>query len=144
MSAQESKPDSFVMSDLWTGLWKTWWQSLTPSPPPLAPWPNPAQAAFGAWQEYWTDAWQRRVLYWDVMRKRGNLFLEHQEKGKPPVLCFPSEMVVDGRTLERPVNYFLLRITPGEATPVDPRKRPFVVVDPRAGHGPGIGGFKAG
>ena len=23
------------------------------------------------------------------------------------------------------------------------RKRPFVVVDPRAGHGPGIGGFKA-
>jgi pimeloyl-ACP methyl ester carboxylesterase len=26
---------------------------------------------------------------------------------------------------------------------VDPKKRPFVVVDPRAGHGPGIGGFKA-
>ena len=26
---------------------------------------------------------------------------------------------------------------------IDPRKRPFVVVDPRAGHGPGIGGFKA-
>ena len=24
----------------------------------------------------------------------------------------------------------------------DPHKRPFVVVDPRAGHGPGIGGFK--
>ena len=26
---------------------------------------------------------------------------------------------------------------------IDPLKRPFVVVDPRAGHGPGIGGFKA-
>ena len=26
---------------------------------------------------------------------------------------------------------------------MDQRKRPFVVVDPRAGHGPGIGGFKA-
>ena len=26
---------------------------------------------------------------------------------------------------------------------IDQRKRPFVVVDPRAGHGPGIGGFKA-
>ena len=26
---------------------------------------------------------------------------------------------------------------------IDPKKRPFVVVDPRAGHGPGIGGFKA-
>ena len=24
----------------------------------------------------------------------------------------------------------------------DPNKRPFVVIDPRAGHGPGIGGFK--
>ena len=26
---------------------------------------------------------------------------------------------------------------------IDPARRPFVVVDPRAGHGPGIGGFKA-
>ncbi|HEY2186149.1 MAG TPA: DUF3141 domain-containing protein, partial [Xanthobacteraceae bacterium] len=26
---------------------------------------------------------------------------------------------------------------------IDPRKRPFMIVDPRAGHGPGIGGFKA-
>src|SRR5262249_59189279 len=26
--------------------------------------------------------------------------------------------------------------------PVDPAKPPFVVVDPRAGHGPGIGGMK--
>lgn len=25
---------------------------------------------------------------------------------------------------------------------IDPEKRPFVIVDPRAGHGPGIGGFK--
>jgi hypothetical protein len=82
------------------------------------------------------------VLYWDVMRKRGNQALEHEEKGRPPVLSFPYEMVVDGRTLERPVNYFLLRIVPGEETSADPRKRPFVVIDPRAGHGPGIGGFK--
>ncbi len=142
MSAQEPKSDSFVMSDLWVGLWKTWWQSLKPTPLPVAPWPTPGQAAFEAWSEYWTDAWQRSVLYWDVMRKRGNLAAEHQQKGKPPVLSFPYEMVVDGHTLERPVNYFLLRIVPPEGTPVDPRKRPFVVVDPRAGHGPGIGGFK--
>ncbi|MGO1254888.1 MAG: DUF3141 domain-containing protein, partial [Alcaligenes aquatilis] len=27
--------------------------------------------------------------------------------------------------------------------PTDPSKRPFLVVDPRAGHGPGIGGFKS-
>ena len=25
---------------------------------------------------------------------------------------------------------------------IDPRKRPFIVFDPRAGHGPGIGGMK--
>jgi hypothetical protein len=94
-----------------------------------------------AW-EYWTDAAQRTVLFWDVMRKRGNQFLEHEAKGKPPVLVFEHDMVLDGRTLERPVNYFLVRIVPPAGTRQDPRKRPFVIVDPRAGHGPGIGGFK--
>jgi hypothetical protein len=94
-----------------------------------------------AW-DYWVDAVQRTILFWDVMRQRGNLYLEHAEKGKPPVLVFEQEMVLDGRTLERPVNYFLVRIIPAAGTRLDPRKRPFVVVDPRAGHGPGIGGFK--
>jgi hypothetical protein len=100
---------------------------------------------FTPWQaawDYWADAAQRTVLFWDVMRKRGNQFLEHEEKGKPPVLVFEHEMVLDGRTLERPVNYFLVRIIPPAGVREDPRKRPFVVVDPRAGHGPGIGGFK--
>ena len=32
---------------------------------------------------------------------------------------------------------------PAAAPAPDPRKRPFIVIDPRAGHGPGIGGFKA-
>src|SRR5207302_952618 len=31
---------------------------------------------------------------------------------------------------------------PAGSPPTDPTKRPFVVIDPRAGHGPGIGGFK--
>ena len=44
--------------------------------------------------------------------------------------------------LERPVNYCLSRIIPPRGRH-RPAKRPFVVVDPRAGHGPGIGGFKA-
>jgi len=105
-----------------------------PAPELWAPW----QAAW----DYWTDAAQRTVLFWDAMRKRGNQYLEREAQGKPPVLVFEHEMVVDGRTLERPVNYFLLRIVPPAGTRVDPRKRPFVVVDPRAGHGPGIGGFK--
>ena len=48
-----------------------------------------------------------------------------------------------GGLFERPVNYALVRIVPPETVEIDPTRRPFVVVDPRAGHGPGIGGFKA-
>ena len=115
------------LAEVWTDWCRPWM-------PPGAPW----QAAW----DYWTDAAQRTVLFWDVMRKRGNAFLEREAQGKPPVLVFAHEMVLDGRTLERPVNYFLVRIIPLAGTRLDPRKRPFVVVDPRAGHGPGIGGFK--
>ena len=95
-----------------------------------------------AW-DYWVDAWQRSVLYLDVMRRRGNQYHEHMAEKAPHVLSFTGELVADGRKLERPVNYGLVRIDPLEDVPVDPKKRPFVVVDPRAGHGPGIGGFKA-
>ena len=35
-----------------------------------------------------------------------------------------------------------MRIVPGQALAIDLRKRPFIVFDPRAGHGPGIGGMK--
>ena len=52
-------------------------------------------------------------------------------------------MLMDGRELPRPVNYVLVRVVPPAAVELDETKRPFVVVDPRAGHGPGIGGFKA-
>ena len=52
-------------------------------------------------------------------------------------------MIVDGRTLARPVNYGLVRIVPPDGVELDMKRRPFVIVDPRAGHGPGIGGFKA-
>jgi pimeloyl-ACP methyl ester carboxylesterase len=61
----------------------------------------------------------------------------------PHVLSFETELVSDGRSLPRPVNYGLVRIAPAKGTAVDPGKRPFVVFDPRAGHGPGIGGMKA-
>jgi len=51
-------------------------------------------------------------------------------------------MILDGRTFERPVNYALLKIKPPQEVTVDPAKRPYIIIDPRAGHGPGIGGFK--
>ena len=40
------------------------------------------------------------------------------------------------------MNYVLVRIVPPADKPIDPAKPPFIVVDPRAGHGPGIGGMK--
>lgn len=91
---------------------------------------------------YWRDSVERNVLYWDVMRERGNQYLAHMEQTKPNVLGFDTEGLMDGRTLPNPTNYELLRVLPKGDTVTDPSKRPFVVVDPRAGHGPGIGGFK--
>lgn len=105
-----------------------------------------ASWAAGPLQEpwaYWVDACQRTALFWDVMRQRGNNYLERAAEIAPHVLKFKCELVLDGRKLPRPVNYLLVRITPAADAEADPRKRPFVVVDPRAGHGPGIGGFKA-
>ena len=93
-------------------------------------------------QEYWIDAWQRSILTLDVLRERGNIYLEHNAKNAPNVLSFAFELVRDGRTLPRPVNYVLVRIVPPADKPIDPAKPPFIVVDPRAGHGPGIGGMK--
>ena len=98
---------------------------------------------FGPFIEYMTDATQRSVLFWDVMRQRSSQYRDHLAETVPHVLDYQAELVMDGRTLKRPVNYLLVRIVPPEGTEIDPSRRPFVVVDPRAGHGPGIGGFKA-
>jgi hypothetical protein len=99
-------------------------------------------SATSAW-EYMIDAAQRSVLFWDVMRQRGEQYRVHMAETVPNVLNYEAELVVDGRTLKRPVNYGLVRIIPPPGIVVDSTRRPFVVVDPRAGHGPGIGGFKA-
>ncbi|GGC59358.1 hypothetical protein GCM10011504_41930 [Siccirubricoccus deserti] len=93
---------------------------------------------------YALDAGQRALLFWDTMRRAGNAFTEHEAAGCPPVLVFDWEMVLDGRSLPRPCNYALVRIIPPAGTrPADPALRPFVIIDPRAGHGAGIGGFKS-
>ena len=92
--------------------------------------------------DYWIDACQRSILSLDVLRERGNGYFSHKASVAPNVLTFGAELVRDGRTLPRPVNYILARIRPPEGMKADPRKAPFIVVDPRAGHGPGIGGMK--
>ncbi len=104
---------------------------------PVAP-----NEAWSQWCQYATDFAQRSILFWDTLRERGNSFVEHNQQGLPPVLHFAYETVVDGRELARPVNYALVRIVPPEGVKIDPKLRPYVIIDPRAGHGPGIGGFK--
>lgn len=93
--------------------------------------------------EYMVDAGQRSVLFLDIMRRRGDQYREHVAQTAPHVLSYAAELIIDGRKLDQPVNYALVRIIPPKGVEIDLKRRPFIVVDPRAGHGPGIGGFKA-
>lgn len=109
--------------------------------------PDTSKASFGnsrtAWPEYMVDAFQRGVLFLDLLRQRGNEEIEITSRPTATVLRFDHEVVMSGRSLPRPINYSLLRISPSPEVAIDRRKRPVVVIDPRAGQGPGIGGFKA-
>ncbi|MGO4673913.1 DUF3141 domain-containing protein [Bosea sp. 2YAB26] len=91
---------------------------------------------------YLVDVAQRNVLMLDVLRRRGDNYLDHLAMAAPNVLGFGFEIVMSGRSLPRPVNYGLVRIIAPEGVVTDESSRPFIVVDPRAGHGPGIGGMK--
>jgi len=109
--------------------------------------PTRAAASTGnpmaAWLDYTVDAFQRSVLFLDLMRQRGNEEIEITSRPLATVLRFDHEVLMDGRSLPRPINYLLSRIVPPDGVKIDPSKRPVVVIDPRAGQGSGIGGFKA-
>ncbi|MGJ7509846.1 DUF3141 domain-containing protein [Variovorax sp. GT1P44] len=107
-------------------------------------WPSNVMASLNplSGYQYAVDAAQRSILFWDTLWKRGNNFVERASQGLTPVLHFDSELILDGRQFDRPVNYALLRITPPDGVTIDPARRPYLIIDPRAGHGPGIGGFK--
>ena len=81
------------------------------------------------------------MLFLDVLRQRGNNYFERAGEEAPTVLNFQFERVMSGRDLPRPVNCGLVRIVPPADVRIDPRKQPFIVFDPRAGQGPGIGGM---
>ena len=112
--------------------------TLTPSaeksPSPTAP--------LGDTSAYMLDAAQRTALFLDTLLDRGNNYIQHLDQGTPPLLKFEHELVLDGADLKPPCNYALLHLLPPPSMPLNPKARPVVVVDPRAGHGPGIGGFK--
>ena len=115
--------------------------------------------------EYIVDSMQRSIIFLDILRKRGNGYIKHIKSGQPPVLRFNYEMILNGKNFERPVNYALVKITDRRRKDKDDHrdkeehevynrrndavkrhaslpKRPIVIMDPRAGHGPGIGGSK--
>ena len=54
---------------------------------------NPFADALG----YATDCWEKSLLFWDVMRRRGNAYHENAAKLAPHVLSFAPELVIDGR-----------------------------------------------
>jgi Protein of unknown function (DUF3141) len=82
------------------------------------------KSPLGAAAEYWTDAWQRSVLFLETLNERGNTALAQAAKEVPHVLTFKAELVLDGRQLERPVNYALVRIVPPPDVTIDPAKPP--------------------
>jgi pimeloyl-ACP methyl ester carboxylesterase len=92
--------------------------------------------------DYATDFWQRTALFFDILRQSGNQQEEMTSKPVNAVLIFDHEIILKGTELPRPVNYALVRVEPPPGTAIDETKRPVVVIDPRAGQGPGIGGFK--
>jgi len=119
------------------------------APAPAAPGGPSATARTGTLSEianYQRDVMERTILFLDTLRQRANNMLEHERAGLPPLLDFKYETLLDARRFEHPANYALLRIAEiGEDCwddCVDPEKPPVIVIDPRAGHGPGIGGFK--
>jgi len=108
--------------------------------------------------EYLVDSVQRSIIFTDILRKRGNNYIKHIRSGQPPVLTYNYELILNAKNFERPCNYALVRISErrrkNEEAPdhqnrrhpskehVTKPKRPIIIVDPRAGHGPGIGGSK--
>lgn len=94
------------------------------------------------WAEYSKDTIQRSVLMADALRQWSDMQIAHEAAGSPPVLTYDYEVVMEGRDLPRPSNYVLLRITPPTGVHILDTKRPYIIIDPRAGHGAGIGGFK--
>ena len=100
--------------------------------------PEPFRAA----SDYATDFWQRSVIFLDVLRRSGNQQAEMTSRPISAVPVYDFEVIAKGTSLPRPVNYALVRLVPPKGAVIDQTRRPVIVIDPRAGQGPGIAGFK--
>lgn len=104
--------------------------------------PQDPQISGGPLAQYLLDSYQRSVLFLDTLRQRADEQKEITSRPMATVLTFEHEVLMSGRSLKRPINYSLSRIIPPPGQATDLTRRPVVVIDPRAGQGPGIGGFK--
>jgi pimeloyl-ACP methyl ester carboxylesterase/tellurite resistance protein len=107
--------------------------------------PHTPMDLFSAWQAYAIDATQRGILSLEALREVGNTVVTQIQgpNDAHPVLLYDYDVIIDGKALPRPVNYLLVQIRPTNGVTVDNASRPYMIIDPRAGHGPGIGGFKS-
>lgn len=94
-------------------------------------------------QDYLVDAFQRSLIFLDVLRQRGNAQKAISSRPMATVLRYDYEIILRGPSLPRPINYYLARIMPPPGVAINCGKAPIVVIDPRAGQGPGIGGFNS-
>ena len=75
--------------------------------------PPPIQFAFDAgdgmtaWPDYMVDAFQRSILFLDLLRQRGDEEIEITSRPMATVLSFGHDVLMDGRSLPRPINYTL-------------------------------------
>ncbi|MEC4718093.1 DUF3141 domain-containing protein [Noviherbaspirillum sp. CPCC 100848] len=96
--------------------------------------------------QYQLDFFQRSIMFFDTLRERADNMFAHESAGMPPPLDFDYETILDARHFDTPANYALLRITRCRdhfaKEYVGEEKPPVIIIDPRAGHGPGIGGSK--
>jgi hypothetical protein len=102
--------------------------------------------AMSSWFSYVVDVSQRGALFAHALVERGDRLLDDERAGLPLRLKFPYEVILDARDFDEPVGYSLLRILPDGDDCFERcegcNSRPVIVFDPRAGHSPGIGGFK--
>jgi len=73
-------------------------------------------SAADTFSEYAKDCAQRWILFLDTLCQRGEAVIAREKEGFTPVLAFDYDLIADGRELERPVNYALVRIHPPEGT----------------------------
>lgn len=129
-NSEQLQQNAQTLSEDVKAVYQSWLKANTPT------------RFFQEWLSYSTDSTKRLLQTAEVLKERGDIFIDHELAGCPPVLDYDYEVVMDASSFSRPSNYVLLKIIPPEGITTDDTNRPYIIIDPRAGHGAGIGGFK--